>query len=147
MSIVLKICLSTNSGSIMQEVNEVSLFKNRGILEDRYYSENNDSDIQLTLIEKENIDFYNQITNSDIPYIDFRRNIITEGVKLNDLVNKDFFVGDVKVRGHRLCEPCKYLQDKLKQPNLVKNLVNKGGLRCEILSDGKISIKDKIKTI
>ena len=64
--------------------------------------------------------------------------------KLNDLVGKEFFVGNVKLKGHDLCQPCKGLQDNLNQTNLVKKLLNKGGLRCEILTDGKILVGDKI---
>jgi MOSC domain-containing protein YiiM len=61
------------------------------------------------------------------------------------LVGSEFFIGEVKVKGHDLCRPCKYLQKSLNQKNLVKELLRKGGLRCEILISGKISIGDKIK--
>ncbi len=60
------------------------------------------------------------------------------------LVGKEFFVGNVKLKAHDLCRPCKYLQDKLGQQNLVKELLYKGGLRCEILTDGEISVGDII---
>ena len=77
--------------------------------------------------------------------LDFRRNIITKDVKLNDLIGKEFIVGNVKLKGHDFCRPCKYLQDKLKQNNLVKEFLRKGGLRCEILTSGKINVGDIIK--
>ena len=80
-----------------------------------------------------------------IPYKNFRRNIVTEGIRLNKLVNKEIVIGSVKIKVHDLCEPCKYLQDLLGQKDLVKNLVHKGGIRCEILTSGKISIGDIIK--
>ena len=51
----------------------------------------------------------------------------------------------MKVKAHDLCQPCKELQDKLKQENFVKKLLNRGGLRCEILTNGKIFIGDEIK--
>ena len=82
-----------------------------------------------------------------IPYINFRRNIITKGIQLNDLVGKEFLIGNIKLKGHRLCNPCRYLQEKLEQKNLVKKLLNRGGLRCEILTDGTISVNDPIKQI
>ena len=144
MSKVFKICMTSKSGQDMNEVNSIEVIANQGIVNDRYFKEYNEKDLQITLIESENIDYVNEISSSHIPYIDFRRNIITQGIKLNELVNKEFIIGEVKIKGHRLCDPCKYLQDKLKHANLVKNLVNKGGLRCEILSDGLISIKDQI---
>ena len=145
MSIVYKICISDKSGKGMIDVANVEAVSGKGLVDDRYFNENNDADIQLTLIESENIDHYNSISGTNIPYIDFRRNIITKGINLNKLVGKEILIGKVKLKGHRLCPPCKYLQDKLQQKNLVKNLVNRGGLRCEILSNGKISIHDKIK--
>ena len=76
---------------------------------------------------------------------DFRRNIITEGIRLNELVGSEFFIGNVKVKAHDLCRPCKYLQESLNQKNLVKKLLRKGGLRCEILTNGKIFVGDEIK--
>ena len=63
------------------------------------------------------------------------------------MVGKEILIGKVRIKGHRLCNPCKYLQDKLQQKNLVKNLLNRGGLRCEILSNGKIFVCDKIKIV
>ena len=108
--------------------------------------ENNEKKSQITLIEIENINHYNQISGTSISSKDFRRNIITKGIKLNDLLGKEILVGKVRIKGHRLCDPCKYLQDKLQQKNLT-NLYKRGGLRCEILSSGKISVNDKIKII
>jgi len=147
MSIVYKICISDKSGKGMIDVASVEAVSGKGLVDDRYFNENNDPDIQLTLIESENIDHYNLITGTNIPYIDFRRNIITRGIKLNELVGKEILIGEVKVKGHRLCDPCKYLQDKLVQDNLVKKLLDRGGLRCEILTGGKISANNGIKII
>ena len=147
MSEVSKICITSKSAEEMQDVNTVEVIASKGIVKDRYFNENNNQDIQITLIESENIDYYNQISETNIPYISFRRNIITKGIQLNDLVGKEFLIGNVKIKGHRLCAPCRYLQDMLKQKNLVKKLLNRGGLRCEILTDGIISVNDPIKQI
>ena len=147
MSEVSKICITNKSAEEMQDVNTVEVIASKGIVKDRYFNENNNQDIQITLIESENIDYYNQISETNIPYISFRRNIITKGIQLNDLVGKEFLIGNVKIKGHRLCAPCRYLQEMLKQKNLVKKLLNRGGLRCEILTDGTISVNDPIKQI
>ena len=119
MSEVSKICITSKSAEEMQDVNTVEVIASKGIVKDRYFNENNNQDIQITLIESENIDYYNQISETNIPYISFRRNIITKGIQLNDLVGKEFLIGNVKIKGHRLCAPCRYLQDMLKQKNLV----------------------------
>ena len=147
MSEVSKICITNKSAEEMQDVNTVEVIASKGIVNDRYFNENNDQALQITLIESENIDYYNQISETNIPYISFRRNVITKGIQLNDLVGKEFLIGNVKIKGHRLCAPCRYLQEMLKQKNLVKKLLNRGGLRCEILTDGIISVNNPIKQI
>ncbi len=147
MSKVFKICITNKSGEDLKNIDNIKVIANKGIINDRYYNEENDKDVQLTLIEKENIDYYNNISENNIPYINFRRNIITSGIQLNELVGEELLVGNVRIKAHRLCDPCKYLQDKLNDSNLVKKLLNRGGLRCEILSDGTIAVDDEIKKI
>ena len=147
MAKVKKICIAKNSGDKMEDVNQIEVIANKGIVNDRYFKDSNESDLQITLIESENIDYYNRISNSQMPYINFRRNVITREIELNNLVSKYFFIGEVKLLGIRLCNPCKYLQDMLNDKSLVKKLINRGGLRCEIITDGKISTNDIIKII
>jgi len=142
---VKEIGISDSKGNQIKKIYEVEAIMGKGLVNDRNFRENNQKDCQITLIEIENINFYNKKANTNIPAIDFRRNIITENVQLNDLVGKEFFVGEVKLKGHDLCRPCKYLGEKLKQKNFVKELIVKAGLRCEILSTGKIFVGDIIK--
>ena len=144
MSKVIKLGICLNPGDIIEKKDFIMVEKGKGIKNDRFFSNENDERSQITLIEKENIDYFNKILSTEIPYENFRRNIITEGVKLNDLIGKHLKIGTSVLKAHDLCQPCKHLQDKLNQKNLVKNLVNKGGLRCEILTTGKISIGDSI---
>ena len=145
MSKVIEIAISESSGRVMKNVYSVESIAGKGLLNDRHFKEDNEKKSQITLIEIENINHYNQISRASILPKDFRRNIITKGIKLNELVGSEFFIGEVKVRAHDLCRPCKYLQGSLNQKNLVKELLRRGGLRCEILISGKISIGDKIQ--
>ena len=110
-----------------------------------HFKNDNEKRRQITLIEIENINHYNQISGTSILPKDFRRNIITEGIRLNELVGSEFFIGNVKVKAHDLCRPCKYLQESLHQKNIIKELLLTGGLRCEILSCGRIYINDQVK--
>tara|TARA_Y100000590_G_scaffold460600_2_gene620264 strand:+ start:218 stop:664 length:447 start_codon:yes stop_codon:yes gene_type:complete len=144
---VVKIGISEKHGNQIENVNEVEAIQGKGLKNDRHFSENNESKNQLTLIELENINYYNRESNTNIPAINFRRNIVTEGVRLNDLVNIEFLIGEIKVKGLDLCRPCISLQKSLSQKKLVKKLLLTGGLRCEILSNGKISVGDIIKLI
>ena len=140
----MKIGISKNKGNKIVNLNAVEAIKGKGLVNERHFKENNGKRCQITLIEIENINHYNKITGTQIPAINFLRNIVTEGIRLNVLVGKEFFIGKVKVRAHDLCRPCKYLQEFLQQKNTVKELLYTGGLRCEILSSGKIFINDQI---
>ena len=144
MSKVVKIGICKNKGDKIVNLNNVKAIKGKGLVNERHFSENNKKRCQITLIEIENINHYNKITGTTIPAINFLRNIVTEGIQLNVLVGKEFFIGAVKVKAHDLCRPCNYLQESLQQKNTVKELLHTGGLRCEILSDGKIYVNDQI---
>jgi len=146
MSKVILIGIAKNRGGTITKMKYVNAIKGKGLFDDRKFKENNDKKSQLTLIQIENINYYNKISGSSIEPLDFRRNIITEGVELNKLINKEFLIGKIKVKAHDFCRPCKYLQELLNQKNFVKRLILKAGLRCEILTSGKIFVDDMIKT-
>ena len=141
---VLEIGISENKSSKIVSVNEVEAIKGKGLIGEKHFKEDNKKRSQITLIEIENINHYNKITGTKIPAINFIRNIVTEGIRLNVLVGKEFLIGSVKVKAHDLCRPCKYLQESLQQKNVVKEFLYTGGLRCEILSSGKICVDDQI---
>tara|TARA_B100000686_G_C16400238_1_gene766935 strand:+ start:63 stop:503 length:441 start_codon:yes stop_codon:yes gene_type:complete len=145
MSKIVELSITQETGKEMEKMKILKLIAGKGILTDRYFKENNYPEKQITLIESENIDLFNQKLGTKNSYIDFRRNVITKNVALNNLIGKKFYLGKVLIKGIILCEPCKYLQDKLKNLNLVKTLVHRGGLRCEILTNGEIKVNDEIK--
>ena len=145
MSSVVNICIAPESGKKMEEMNSIKVIANKGIVNDRYFKENNDKNNQITLIESENVDYYNKISGTNFIPTDFRRNVITKGISLNKLVGKEILIGEVRLKIHDLCEPCRYLQELLGEKNLVKKLLNRGGLRCELLTNGNINVNDPIK--
>ena len=141
---VYKLGISANNNQTISEVNSIKVLANQGIVGDRHFNEFNDPYNQITLIESENIDYYNIKYNLNIPYKDFRRNIITKGIKLNDLVGKRFQIGKVELEGIDLCRPCKHLSEILDQDNIIKEFLRRGGLRCQILTSSTIEVGDKI---
>tara|TARA_B100000029_G_scaffold302462_1_gene295340 strand:+ start:254 stop:697 length:444 start_codon:yes stop_codon:yes gene_type:complete len=147
MSKVFKIGVTKINNQAIQEVEEINLLAGKGIIGDRYFDENNEDRNQLTLIEKENIDYYNEKFNLKIPYIDFRRNIITKGIKLNDLIGKKLVIGKIELKGIDLCRPCKSLQKNLGQDNIIKEFLRKGGLRCEVLTSANVKVDDEITVL
>ena len=147
MSSVVNICITSESGKKMESINSIKVIANKGIVNDRYFKEDNDKNNQITLIESENVDYYNKISGTNLIPTDFRRNIITKGISLNKLVGKEILIGEVRLKIHDLCEPCRYLQELLGEKNLVKKLLNRGGLRCELLTNGNINVNDPIKIL
>ena len=128
-------------------VNQAILMKNKGIINDRYYENFKNKYEQVTLIESEKIDDFNKKIRKKIDYKDFRRNIITSGIDLNKTINKKIQINNVILRIHDLCQPCKYLQDKLGIGNLIKLIAFKSGVRAEIIKSGEIFSYDQIKLI
>ena len=147
MSQVFKIGITSGNSKKIEEVDSIEVLANKGVVGDRHFDDYNDPYCQLSLIESENIDYYNTKFGLNIPYIDFRRNIITKGVRLNDLVGKKLLIGNVKVEGIDLCRPCRHLTEMLDQGNILKEFLRKGGLRCQILTSSKINIGDDIKVL
>tara|TARA_Y100001958_G_scaffold49151_1_gene32865 strand:+ start:458 stop:898 length:441 start_codon:yes stop_codon:yes gene_type:complete len=145
MSKVFKLGITDKNNRKIQEVESIEVITNKGIVGDRYFKDYNDPYCQLSLIESENIDQYNIKHGLNISYVDFRRNIITKEIQLNNLIGKKFFIGKVKVEGIDLCRPCRHLTEMLNQENILKEFLRKGGLRCRILTSSKINIGDKIK--
>tara|TARA_Y100000768_G_scaffold236719_1_gene179052 strand:- start:1522 stop:1968 length:447 start_codon:yes stop_codon:yes gene_type:complete len=144
MSEVFKIGIADKNNQQIREVNSIDVLANKGILGDRHFQEFNDPFNQLSLIESENIDYYNIKYGLSIPYVNFRRNIITKGIKLNDLIGKKILIGNVEIEGIDLCRPCKHLSEVLGQENIIKEFLRRGGLRCQILTSSSIKISDKI---
>ena len=147
MSKVFKLGIADNNNKKINEVEFIEVLSNKGVVGDRHFNEYNDPYCQLSLIESENIDYYNTKYGLNIPYTDFRRNVITKGIDLNNLIGKKLQIGNVKVEGVDLCRPCKHLTEMLNQENILKEFLRRGGLRCQILSSSSISIGDEIKIL
>jgi MOSC domain-containing protein YiiM len=73
-----------------------------------------------------------------------RRQVVTRGVRLNDLVGKEFRVGPLRCRATELCEPCLDLQNYLGDPRTIKVLVHRGGVRGDILEGGELRVGDPV---
>jgi MOSC domain-containing protein YiiM len=100
-------------------------------------------DREVTLIEAEAIEAILREYQIDLAAGDARRNIVTRNVPLNHLVGRDFVIGEVRIHGIRLCEPCEHLQ-KLTGKPVIKGLLHRGGLRAQILTQGTIRVGDEI---
>jgi MOSC domain-containing protein YiiM len=148
---------STKAGP-MQQVESAEAVAGEGLKGDRYCAGNGTfskgaakpgnkyypRDRQITLIEAEALEAAARDCNVAIQGAQSRRNLLVRGVPLNHLVEREFTIGQVRIRGLRLCEPCGHLE-RLSVPGIEKALLHRGGLRAEILSSGTLSLGDAVR--
>jgi MOSC domain-containing protein YiiM len=151
--------LAPQAGAPMESVPAVRAVPGRGLEGDRYYlgtgvysNKPGYGGREVTLIEVEAVQaLLDGVQNAEgerlgikLSAAQTRRNIATFGVPLNHLVDREFWVGAVRMIGTRLCEPCKYLEG-LTQRGVMGGLIHRGGLRAKILSEGVIRINDAVR--
>jgi MOSC domain-containing protein YiiM len=142
------IYISPSATVLPHTVVEVEARLRRGLVGDRYFDgcgTFSDADPkgpgrELTLIEGD------VLAELQLSAAEARRNLVTEGIRLNELVGVKFRIGEVIIEGIRLCHPCAHL-DKVTGMKLLKPLENRGGLRASILSDGIIRTGDAITLV
>lgn len=135
----------------MTSLAEARLEAGRGIAGDRYFAGQGqfspavpDRDHELTLIEIEQVERLNAATGLALRSEELRRNLVTRGVALNDLVGVEFTLGEVSVIGIRLCEPCRSLAQRTHR-SVLRELAHRGGLRAGILRGGRVRVGDPIR--
>ncbi len=142
------IFIAATAKAPMQAVTQARVIPGVGVEGDRYALRQGTffkelPDRELTLIEAESIEGLKREYQVDLVPSDARRNVVTRGVPLNHLVGKEFRIGNTRIRGIRLCEPCTHLEAVTKL-SLIKGLRHRGGLRAQIVSEGVISVGDAI---
>lgn len=135
----------------MQSIEEVRAVPEKGLEGDRYFTQQGSFSRwpgphrEVSLIAEEALAELLAETGVTLLPEMSRRNVLVRGVPLNDLIKKPFRVGDVDLFGIRLCQPCKYLVRLTGLPELLPGLVNRGGLRARIVSEGWIRVGDSVQ--
>ncbi len=149
---VAAIAIAREAKGSMEAVDSVEIVQGEGLRGDRYgagigaaqFKGRRKPENEVTLIASEAIEAANDEFNYTIEHLDTRRNLLTEGVPLNDLVGKSFRIGEnVVLKGLELCEPCGYLE-KRTFAGIKAALKHRGGLRCCVLEGGEIRVDDKV---
>lgn len=146
---VVSIHIAPTAAAVMRSIKEVRAVVGTGLEGDRYaselgtYSKDPGSGRDVTLIELEAIEALERDYNVKVRAGESRRNIVTQGISLNHLVGKEFRVGEVVLRGTRLCEPCAHME-KLTVKGALRGLIHRGGLRTEIVKGGTIRVGDSV---
>lgn len=144
------IFIGPNVGQPMKLVEAVAAVAGCGLEGDRNWQgeggapKSKGPDREVTLIEAEALDALKREDGIVIEPAESRRNILTRGVPLNHLVDRQFQVGSVVLRGIRLCEPCGHLES-LTRPGVMKGLIHRGGLRARIVSGGTLHVGDAVE--
>jgi MOSC domain-containing protein YiiM len=149
---LLAIAIAREAKGPMENVDSIEAVAEQGLVGDRYgtgvgaaqFQGRRKPENEVTLIAREAIDAANDEFNMTIVHLDTRRNLLTEGVPLNDLVTKTFRVGPVLLRGLELCEPCGYLERRT-YPGIKAALKHRGGLRCCIVEEGTVCVGDSVR--
>jgi len=145
---VKEIFIAHNAAQAMVAVPNVRAIADRGLQGDRFFCESWDalkrSDKAVSLIEDEVLDLAAREIGVDALGILTRRNIVTRGVPLIELLGREFTIGSVRMRGIRLFEPCGHLVAVTKIPAIFKALEHRSGLKAAVLSDGEIQIDDPV---
>jgi len=148
---VVGIYTASISGARARSVPRATLEAGKGLVGDRYFlgvgtfsKKITPPDAEVTLIESEEIERFNSHEQTAHSQGEFRRNIVTRGIKLNDLVGKRFLVGAALLEGKRLCEPCAHLAKLIRAP-VVAGMVHRAGVRAQILTGASVQVGDEIR--
>ena len=140
-----------SSGSPPTEHTSVQVVAGAGIEGDRYFDRHDEPGQNVTFVEAEEIEAFFADHEHPCDLSATGRNIVTRGVRLNELVGVEFLVGGVRFRGVELCEPClglgKALATSATSPAIVvKRLVHRAGLRADALSSGEVRVGAKVQS-
>jgi MOSC domain-containing protein YiiM len=139
--LVVAIQIGARKGEPTVAVASVRALEGKGLEGDRFFKTHGvytgklGEGREITLIEEEALEAANLEHRLELSFAESRRNVLTRGVRLNDLVGKEFRIGEVLLRGVRLCEPCRHLAEMTKKA-VVRPLTHRGGLNARILRDG-----------
>ncbi|WP_412478485.1 MOSC domain-containing protein [Azonexus sp. IMCC34839] len=139
--------LSPQRGAPQQACAQLELRAGQGVVGDRHQGRTDWSGQNLTLVEAEEIEAFCALSQREVDWSLTRRNVVTRGLRLNDLVGKTFRLGDCLLRGVERCEPCRTLGQRLENtvltgPQVVSHWLGRGGLRVDVLRGGTLRIGD-----
>ena len=127
---------------------QIDLVAGRGIQGDRFFDWKEDYKGQITLIDLRIIDRVREHAgNPDLPTEAFRRNVIIEGLDLNDLIGKQFRLGGILLEGSEECRPCYWMDGACGKPGTEELMKGHGGLRCRILESGTLCCGEVISEL
>jgi MOSC domain-containing protein YiiM len=137
-------------GAPQQQADAVRVVVGKGIQGDRNFGKNKHAGQNITFVEAEEIERFNAASGLAIDMAGTRRNILTRGVRLAQLVGKEFAIGEARFRGVELCEPCSHLASGLRTrevspTKVVRLFAHRAGLRADVISTGTVRVGDQLQ--
>ena len=132
--------ISPENGKLPEPIESIEV-TDEGLPGDRYFGRGD-----ITLVEEEALEAFREDTGIELSHAEVRRQVLTSGVRLNDLLNKRFRVGGVEAVGIEWCEPCQHLES-MTYPGVLKGMVHRAGLRAEIVQAGRIAVGDEVDEV
>jgi MOSC domain-containing protein YiiM len=147
-----RIFVSSASGGVQQDCEQAELRAGQGIVGDHNFGRSDHPGRNVTLVEAEEIESFCRDTSRPVDCSITRRNVVTRGVRLNELVGRRFRIGDAVLLGVELCEPCALLgrrlaHDALTPAQVVKRLLGRAGLRADVLESGTVGRGATLQTL
>ncbi|NTV68552.1 MAG: MOSC domain-containing protein [Azonexaceae bacterium] len=147
-----RLFLSPARGAAQRECRQLELLAGQGVVGDRHFAKANWAGQQITLIEAEEIERFCAHTGRANDLSLTRRNVVTRGIRLNQLVGRQFRLGSCLLVGVETCEPCRTLgqrlaNETLSPPEVVKYWLGRGGLRANVLTSGSLACGDALTLI
>jgi MOSC domain-containing protein YiiM len=100
----------------------------------------------VSFVEREALEALRAERGIDLGEGKSRRNVVTEGVRLDELRGRTFRVGAAVFRGVQACQPCRYLE-RLTRPGVFEALKGRGGLRAEVIEGGAFAPGDAVEVV
>lgn len=148
---VAAIFIASKAAQEMVAVPQVRALADRGLEGDRFFRASwkalKRPDKAVTLIEAETLEIAAAELGAEELGQKSRRNIVTRGVPLVDLLDREFFIGSARLRGIRLFEPCGHLVKLSGMTGIFKALEHRSGLKAAVVSDGVIRIGDSVRPL
>lgn len=136
----------------MRAFPEITLVAGKGIEGDRYmigqesgfYSHKPEEGRQVTLFEIETLEALERDAKISMLPEEHRRNVTVQGVPLNHLVGRKFWLGETLLEATRLSTPCRHIEEILGKA-VFDPLINRSGLNCRILQGGTVRVGDIVR--
>lgn len=146
--VVEQIAIAAEPHALPEPVERVQVVAGRGPRGDRKFAPKpmKRKGKDLTLIEAEALEALRADTGIELSHEGSRRNVLTRGIRLNDLVGRRFRVGEVECEGVVLNDPCTHLES-MTEPGVMAGLDNRGGLRADVVHGGTIRVGDPVTEV